>query len=246
MKDKYEISLWEDYLVEASGNVPAHYEERKLCVIGSDTMTASFRAYAPQLKSDINGTHTLTFKMYYTIKENEITVENSSFSIDGEGNFVVNGHTSDEVRTPTYSTFNLEKTKNPFLNLLINERKVKCFWKGEWYDFVIKNCAEDSSGKSITYTCTDLFINELSKNGFNSGYCFRKFLDTQGFIFLSSFKPKFLIIIWVTIVRNLTASNSASSFDLLLLQAGTDIYSPSNLHLLSILYRVGPAFARPD
>lgn len=167
MKDKYEISLWEDYLVEASGDVPAHYEERKLCVIGSDTMTASFRAYAPQLKSDINGTHTLTFKMYYTIRENEITVENSSFSIDAEGNFVVNGHTSNEVRTPTYSTFNLEKTKNPFLNLLVNERKVKCFWKGEWYDFVIKNCAEDSSGKSITYTCTDLFINELSKNGFN-------------------------------------------------------------------------------
>ena len=173
MKDKYEISLWEDYLVPASGSeeqhnyVPAHYEERKLCVIGSDTMTASYRAYNPQLKSAINGTHTLTFKMYYTIKENEITVEDTTFTIDEWNNFIVNGHTSDEVRTPTYSTFNLEKTRNPFLNLLVNERKVKCFWKGEWYDFVIKNCQEDSSGKSITYTCTDLFINELSKNGFN-------------------------------------------------------------------------------
>lgn len=50
---------------------------------------------------------------------------------------------------------------------MVNERKVKCFWKGEWYDFIIKNCQEDSSGKSITYTCTDVFINELSKNGFN-------------------------------------------------------------------------------
>ena len=173
MKDKYEISLWEDYLVPASGSeeqhnyVPAHYEERKLCVIGSDTMTASYRAYNPQLKSAINGTHTLTFKMYYTIKENEITVEDTTFTIDEWNNFIVNGHTSEEVRTPTYSTFNLEKTRNPFLNLLVNERKVKCFWKGEWYDFVIKNCQEDSSGKSITYTCTDLFINELSKNGFN-------------------------------------------------------------------------------
>ena len=27
MKDKYEISLWEDYLVPASTTVPAHYEE---------------------------------------------------------------------------------------------------------------------------------------------------------------------------------------------------------------------------
>ena len=30
MKDKYGISLWEDYLVPASTTVPAHYEERKL------------------------------------------------------------------------------------------------------------------------------------------------------------------------------------------------------------------------
>lgn len=141
MKDKYEISLWEDYLVEASGNVPAHFEERKLCVIGSNTMTDSFRAYNPVLTSDINGTHTFTFKMYYIIKENEITVGESGFEA--------------------------KSGKNPFLNLLVNERKVKVFWKDEWYDFVIKNCQEDSSGKSITYTCSDVFVNELSKNGFN-------------------------------------------------------------------------------
>lgn len=167
MKDKYEISLWEDYLVEATDDAPAHYEERKLCVIGSDTMTASYRTFTPELKSEINGTHTLTFKMYYTIKENEIEVDDTTFSIDEDGNFIVNGNGSEVLRSPSYSTFNLEKTKNPFLNLLVNERKVKCFWKGEWYDFVIKNCREDSSGKSITYTCTDVFINELSKNGFD-------------------------------------------------------------------------------
>ena len=168
MKDKYEISLWEDYLVAATNEVPAHYEERKLCVIGSDTMTDSYRAFSPELKSEINGTHTLTFKMYYTIKETEITVDSTTFSIDENGNFLVNGINGNEVlRTPTYSSFNLQKTRNPFLNLLVNERKVKCFWKGKWYDFVIKNCREDSNGKSITYTCTDVFINELSKNGFN-------------------------------------------------------------------------------
>ena len=141
MKDRYEISLWEDYLVEASNGVPAHFEEKKLCVIGSDSMTDSFRAFTPQLVSDINGTHTFTFKMYYTIKENEVTIGESGFTV--------------------------ESGKNPFLNLLVNERKVKVLWKDEWYDFVIKNCQEDSSGKSITYTCTDVFINELSKNGFN-------------------------------------------------------------------------------
>ena len=33
-------------------------------------------------------------------------------------------------------------------------------------DFVIKNISEDSSTKAFTYTCKDLFVNELSKTGF--------------------------------------------------------------------------------
>ncbi len=131
MKDKYEISLWEDYLVEAENDVPAHYEERKVCVIGSDTLTSPCRAVEPKITQNINGTNTLTFKMYYTYNDKG------------------------------------QEFKNPWLSLLVNERKVKALWKGEWYDFVIKDCNEDSSSKSITYTCKDLFINELSKTGFN-------------------------------------------------------------------------------
>lgn len=131
MKEKYEISLWEDYLVDASGSVPAHYEERQIAVIGSNTMTSLCRAYEPKLSQNINGTCTFTFKMYYVY--NELGKE----------------------------------YKNPFLSYLVNERRVKVFWKDEWYDFVIKDCSEDSSSKSITYTCKDLFINELSKTGFN-------------------------------------------------------------------------------
>lgn len=131
-KDKYEISLWEDQLVGSGSNT--HYEERKICVIGSDTMTTACRVYEPQLTENVNGTNQLVFKMYYVYSE------------DGGAS----------------------KTKqNPFLNLLVNERKVKCFWKNKWYDLVIQNIQEDSSKKSITYTCVDQFINELSKNGFN-------------------------------------------------------------------------------
>ena len=139
-KDKYEISLWEDYLVPATiidgkEDVPAHYEERKIAVIGSDSMTSSCRAYNPKLIENINGTNDFTFEMFYTYRENNGT----------EGNI---------------------DQQNPFLNLLVNERKVKCKWKDKWYDFIIKKCQEDSSGKKITYTCQDLYINELSKNGF--------------------------------------------------------------------------------
>jgi hypothetical protein len=60
-----------------------------------------------------------------------------------------------------------KKEKNPFIDLISNETKIKVFWKNKWYDFLVKNIQETSNGKSIQYTCTDLYINELSKTGFN-------------------------------------------------------------------------------
>lgn len=129
--DNYEISLWEDYQVTSDGG--SYFDERKLCVIGSDSMTAQACAIEPTLTENINGTHTFTFKMFYTYTD----------------------------------TITGEKYENPFSKLLTNERKIKVKWKNKWYDFVIKNIDEDSAGKSTTYTCTDLFINELGKNGYN-------------------------------------------------------------------------------
>ena len=62
--DKYEISLWEDY-----NDGSPYLKERKIAVIGSDTMRAhgvQARAIEPNLVTDTNGTNTFTFKMYYT------------------------------------------------------------------------------------------------------------------------------------------------------------------------------------
>lgn len=59
------------------------------------------------------------------------------------------------------------ETESPIKHLLINERKVKVFWKEKWYHFVIKNIQEKSDDWSFSITCKDQFINELSKNGFN-------------------------------------------------------------------------------
>lgn len=136
-KNKYEISLWEDRLVPKSGTgeniIPEHYEEEKICIIGSDDMTSQARVLEPKLVRNVNGTNKLTFKLYYTYIDNETG----------------------------------EKVQNPFISLLVNERKVKCKWEDQWYDFVIKGIQEDSNGKSISYTCEDLYINELSKTGFN-------------------------------------------------------------------------------
>ena len=96
-KDKYEISLWEDYIVSAQGEgenlIPEHYEERKIAIIGSDTMTAQWRAVEPKLVNNINGTNTLTFKMFYSFINNETG----------------------------------EKENNPMLKLMVNERKIKVY-----------------------------------------------------------------------------------------------------------------------
>lgn len=132
--DRYEISLWEDQPAIINGK--SVLKEQKIAVIGSNTMVeqgVQARALEPNLVEEINGTHTFTFKMYYTYTDN----------MTGE------------------------KYENPFGKYLINERKIKVFWKNEWYDLVIKKCQEDTSKKSITYTCTDLFINELSKQGYS-------------------------------------------------------------------------------
>lgn len=130
LKDRYEISLWEDIHLDGP---PARYEEKKIAVIGSDTMTAPFRVLEPKLTQNINGSNTLTFKLFYSY-----------------------------INTETGA-----REDNPFLSLMVNERRVKCFWKNKWYDLVIKGIQESSDGKSITYTCKDLFINELSKTGFS-------------------------------------------------------------------------------
>lgn len=58
---------------------------------------------------------------------------------------------------------------NPFVNFLINERKIKLKTKDDnnWYDFIIKNIEEDSEENIFNYTAQSLFVNELSKEGYN-------------------------------------------------------------------------------
>lgn len=55
---------------------------------------------------------------------------------------------------------------NPFTNLLVNERKIKLYYDGEWFDFIIKEIQEKSDGNVFTYTCKDQYITELSRTGY--------------------------------------------------------------------------------
>lgn len=60
-----------------------------------------------------------------------------------------------------------EDIVNPFAALLVNERKVKLHYDDKWYEFIIKDHTESSDGLTWTYTCTDAFVLELSKTGYN-------------------------------------------------------------------------------
>lgn len=141
----YEISLWEDVLVkknkydEATKSVvvDSYFEERKIAILGSNTMDTPIRAHNPQYIKNINGSSTLVFTLYYQYYDND----------------------KEEI------------VRNPFVDLLFNERKIKLRFEEEgredcWHDFIIKDIQEDSTKYTYTYTATDLFINELAKNGF--------------------------------------------------------------------------------
>lgn len=158
IKSPYKISLWEDeqvYLVadkDEKGNydINNRYEIRtiptanqiilnkyvqEICLvnIGSDTMNTPIRAFDPRFTRQVNGTNTLTFKVFYRY-----------FDEDEE-----------EFKT------------NPFIGLLVNERKVKLLYEGKWYNLVIKQIQENSQDYTFTYTCQDLYLNELAKNGYD-------------------------------------------------------------------------------
>ncbi len=134
IKKPYEISIWEDKLVhgKSEDSQDSYFDEVKIAVIGSDSMTAPWRAVNPSFVTNVNGSHTLTFTMY----------------------------------TKYYDDTTDELADNPFTKLMVNERKVKLKYDGEWYDFIIKNIQENSEQHSYAYTAKDLAINELSKNGF--------------------------------------------------------------------------------
>lgn len=167
MRDPYEISIWQDKWNENQKT----YVEEKIAIIGSDKMTASCRAVEPKLISNINGTNKFSFKMYLLCdktEEPETYIQQFIVQNENTGNNEWAGTSEDLILAFMHAETVKDKFfRNPLIPFMFNERKVKVKWQQQWYDFVIKDVKEDSNGKSVTYTCEDQFISELSKNGFN-------------------------------------------------------------------------------
>jgi hypothetical protein len=51
-----------------------------------------------------------------------------------------------------------EEVENPFSEYLINEAKVKLYYKDKWYDFYVKNVVENSSTYLYSYELADASV----------------------------------------------------------------------------------------
>lgn len=119
-------SFWEQYSITNQ-----YLKERKIAIIGSNTMNNDIMAFEPKFKQEVSGNFSLSFKMAYKYRD-EIT-----------GKLV----------------------DNPYIKFLINERKIKLWYKNKWFDLLIKEVSENSEDYIFKYTANALFINELSKTG---------------------------------------------------------------------------------
>ena len=60
LRKPYEISVWEDEWNSSTGK----FDEKKICVIGTDTMESQSRVLEPTFTQNVNGVKKLTFKLY--------------------------------------------------------------------------------------------------------------------------------------------------------------------------------------
>lgn len=66
-----------------------------------------------------------------------------------------------------YYDENGAQVENPYLNLLINEAKIKVKFRGKWHDFIIKEVGEvHGNNFVVSYSCQSLAIYELGKSGY--------------------------------------------------------------------------------
>lgn len=65
-----------------------------------------------------------------------------------------------------------EFVRNEFADLITPETKLKLFYKDRWFEFFVKKVDDKKQFKSYmkSFTCTDAFIDELSRNGYGITY----------------------------------------------------------------------------
>lgn len=160
IKEPYSISVWEEELIPTQdwyvkGEERLTREQYKQL---SETEREGYELHTvmehyEETQGIIIGAHDMT-SVYAAV--NPILKKNVNGSVDLTFGLYY------KVYDPDILDFHI----NPFTQLLVNEAKVKLYFRGKWYDLVVKNCVEDSTNFMYNYTCKDIYVNELNKNGF--------------------------------------------------------------------------------
>lgn len=237
----YEISLWEDVLTF----VVSFYNE-----VG--TFIKKQEYYGSLIDFENPEGYLTQTEQYY--KEQKICIIGSDTMTTPirafQPKLVRNINGSSTLTFSIYSQYYDEEAQelveNPFVKLLVNERKIKVRdgLPGEckWYDLIIKNIQEDSESKVFSYTAKDQFINELSKTGFdlefapelenNTGTVVQlgerilegsdwKIKDGSDILQQTKNEPLYEI----TLSREIVGTNMTNSADTIVIPAGKKIYA---------------------
>ena len=173
-KDLYEISIWEDKLVEA--------EEQTYSLANDETpQEETFYKKDGDNYTKLEEPENYEDDKYVRVPRKLSFFKEEKIAVIGANNHAApelayNPKFIDDVKGEHTLTFSMNGkyydqdletfVDNPYIKYLTNERKVKLYFRDKWYDLIIKKVEENKKNYSYTYTATDLFINELGKNGF--------------------------------------------------------------------------------
>ena len=149
---EYELSVW----TNEKG------ESQDISTIEIDTSTENW-----QKKTVVKSIPKLKERKVAVIGKGNVVNQMYAFDINFKQN--VNG-----TSTLTFSMFSKylsDDTKrlesNPFVQLIKNEAILKLYFQQEWYDLLVRNVQEDKINHTIKVTATDVYAEELLKNGYN-------------------------------------------------------------------------------
>lgn len=178
LKKPYELSIWED----RTGIVDNQF------IVTQDTECKIGKTYYFYPNNDQTNpieqfydTQFQTGVIYYELEPAKQYFEEVKIAVIGSDTMDIPSRASnvnliENINGSAQCTFDMythyyddeigDFVANPFYSLLVNERKVKLHYNNKWYDFIVKNHDETSVEYKYTITCSDMFVNELSKNGY--------------------------------------------------------------------------------
>jgi hypothetical protein len=142
MRKNYQLFLCESFYTTSSGKSPT-FIEKPVCELGSSESSFSGQAYNVEFYTKIDGTHELTFNLprYY------------------------------------FDEFTGKRKKNELVELVVNKSHIeltKTTRSGKKKTFyMVVNNRKDKEEKGVfsyEYSCTDVYIEELSKNGYSVNF----------------------------------------------------------------------------